>query len=182
MSATQEKQKTAFGSLKSDFEYSNALQTPHIEKVIVSSGTGSTKDKKKIEVIEDRLTKIAGQKPAPRGAKKSIAAFKLREGDAIGYQVTLRGKRMYDFIDKFIHIALPRTRDFRGIPLSSIDEMGNVTVGVTEHTIFPETPDEELKDIFGLSVTIVTSAKTRKEAESFLRHIGFPLKRERVYS
>ena len=170
-------QKNIFETLKEKFGYTNIFQTPKIEKIIVSTGIGSIKDKKKIEVILNRLTQITGQKPSPRAAKKSIASFKLREGDTIGYQVTLRGSRMRDFFDKFVHIALPRTRDFRGIPRTAIDEMGNVTIGIKEHTIFPETSDEELKDIFGLAVTIVTTAKSKEEAESFLRALGLPLQK-----
>jgi large subunit ribosomal protein L5 len=99
----------------------------------------------------------------------------VRQGDVVGLQVTLHGKRMYDFLDKLIHIALPRTRDFRGLSPRAIDAMGNMTVGIKEHTIFPETSDEDLKDIFGLAVTIVTSAKSKAEAEAFFRHIGMPL-------
>lgn len=178
MSLTKEKQNNIFSSIKDKLNYTNVSQSPKIEKVIVSTGVGSTKDKKKIETIIDRLTKITGQKPSARQAKKSIATFKLREGDIVGYQVTLRGPRMYDFLDKLIHIALPRTRDFRGIRLTSIDEMGNISIGIKENTIFPETSDEELKDVFGLSVTITTSANTKKEAEELLRGIGFPLKKE----
>ena len=99
----------------------------------------------------------------------------MREGDTVGLQVTLRGPRMYDFLDKLIHIALPRTRDFRGLPILAIDDMGNLTIGIREHTIFPETSDEDLKDVFGLAVTIVTTAKDKKEAEAFFRHLGLPL-------
>jgi len=151
------------------------MQNPRIMKVIVSSGVGKKRDKKQLEVIEDRLAKITGQKPAMRGAKQSIAAFKVREGDTVGMQVTLRGARMYDFLDKLIHIALPRTRDFRGISPKAIDDMGNITIGIKEHTIFPETSDEDLKDVFGLAITVVTTAKTRAEAEAFFRHLGLPL-------
>ncbi len=129
----------------------------------------------KIEIIEDRLAKITGQKAAPRAAKISIASFKVREGDTVGLQVTLRGARMYDFLDKLIHIALPRTRDFRGLKATAIDDMGNMTVGIKENTIFPETSDEDLKDVFGLAITIVTTAKSKPEAEAFFRHIGMPL-------
>lgn len=175
MTLTQEKQNTIFDTLKEKFGYRNIFQTPKVTKVVVSTGTGKIADKNKIQVIQDRLTKITGQKPAPRGAKQSIASFKLREGDVIGYQVTLRGKRMYDFLDKLVHIALPRTRDFRGLPVKSIDAMGNFTIGIPEHTIFPETSDEELKDVFGLAITIVTSAKTKEETEGLLRNLGFPL-------
>lgn len=178
MELVKEKQNKAFNALKNTFTYKNVMQTPKIEKVVVSTGIGKIQDKNKIELIQDRLAKITGQKAAPRGAKKSIASFKTRQGDVIGFQVTLRGPRMRDFLDRFLTIALPRTRDFRGIKLSTIDEMGNITIGVKEHTIFPETPDEELKDIFGLSVTIVTTAKTKKEAKALLEHLGFPLRKE----
>jgi len=173
-----EKQSSVFATLKEKFGYKNSLAAPRVAKVIVSTGTGKVADKNKIGVIQDRLAKITGQKAAPCGAKKSVAAFKLREGDIIGYQVTLRGKRMQDFLDRLVHIALPRTRDFRGIKTSAIDEMGNTTIGVREHTIFPETSDEEQKDIFGLSITLVTTAKNREEAEALLRHIGLPLQKE----
>lgn len=176
MAILKEKQNKALDALKGDFGYTNKMQSPRILKVIVSTGIGSTKDKNKIKLIEDRLGKITGQKPAPRQAKKSVAAFKLREGDVVGYQVTLRGKRMDTFLDKFIHVALPRTRDFRGINRSVVDQMGNATIGIKEHIIFPETSDEEIRDVFGLSVTIVTSANDRKETLAFLEHLGFPLK------
>mgnify|MGYP000736345642 CR=1 FL=1 len=164
-----------FDSLKERFGYTNRMQTPRVEKVVVATGTGKIADKAKIELIQDRLARITGQKAAPRGAKKSIASFKVREGDVIGYQVTLRGSRMRDFLEKLVHIALPRTRDFRGISPKAIDEMGNITIGVREHTIFPETSDEDLKDVFGLSITIVTTAGTKAEAEALLRHLGLPL-------
>ena len=170
-------QKNMFNTLKEKFGYTNVSQTPKVEKIIVSTGIGSIKDKKKIELIFDRLTQITGQRPSPRAAKKSIASFKLREGDIVGYQVTLRGRQMRDFLDKLIHIALPRTRDFRGIPITAIDEMGNITIGIKEHTIFPETSDEELKDIFGMAITIVTTATGKNEAESFLRALGIPLQK-----
>ena len=177
MEKTTEKFASAFDSLKEALGLTNKMQTPRIEKVIVSTGTGKIDDKQKIALIEDRLAKITGQKASPRPAKQSIASFKLREGDIIGYQVTLRGTRMRHFLDKLIHLALPQTRDFRGVKPTAIDEMGNITLGIREHTIFPETADEELKDVFGLSVTIVTTAKSREEAEALLRHIGLPLQK-----
>jgi large subunit ribosomal protein L5 len=157
--------------------YKNPMQKPRIEKVVVSVGVGSFKDKNKMKVVEDRLAKITGQKAAPRAAKVSIATFKSREGDIVGYQVTLRGQRMHDFLEKLIHIALPRTKDFRGVSRSGADEMGNYTLGVKEHTIFPETSDEELKDVFGMAITIVTSAKSREEVLKLLTHLGFPFKK-----
>jgi large subunit ribosomal protein L5 len=175
MSITKQKQQSSYLALAEQFGYTSPMQGVRIEKVIVSSGVGKKRDKKQIELIEDRLAKITGQKSAPRPAKISIAAFKVREGDTVGLQTTLRGARMYDFLDKLIHIALPRTRDFRGLSTKSIDDMGNLTIGIREHTIFPETSDEDLKDIFGLAVTIVTTAKSKAEAEAFFRYIGMPL-------
>lgn len=180
MKKFQEQTKDTFKHLKAEMGYKNAMQAPKILKVVVSSGVGSFKDKKKIALATDRLAKITGQKPLTRGAKQSVAAFKVRQGDPVGLQVTLRGKRMYDFLDKLINIALPRTKDFRGIPSSAVDEMGNYTLGIREHSIFPETSDEELKDIFGLAVTIVTSAKDKKELRAFLNFLNFPFKKETV--
>lgn len=177
MTITLEKQKKTFSALKGARGYANVMQAPKLVKVVVSVGTGSLKDKKKAELIVDRIRKITGQKPASRGAKKSIATFKVREGDIVGYQVTLRGKRMYDFLDRLIHVALPRMRDFRGLSVKSIDAIGNYTLGIPEHTIFPETADEETKDIFGLSVTVVTTAEGADEALSFLSHLGFPFRK-----
>jgi len=173
----QEQQKTVFAELKGPMGWVNTMQAPKIEKVVISVGTGSTKDKKKVELMADRLMKITGQKPAPRGAKKAIATFKTRVGDQVGYQITLRGKRAQDFINRLIHIALPRTKDFKGIPTSAIDEMGNYTLGIKEHIVFPETPDEEIKDVFGMAVTIVTTAKNTEEAKAYLTHLGFPFKK-----
>ena len=157
--------------------YKNAMQTPKIMKVVVSVGVGSFKDKAKFKIVEDRLARITGQKATPRGAKVSVASFKSREGDVVGYQVTLRGQRMHDFLEKLIHIALPRTKDFRGINPNAADEMGNYTLGIKEHTIFPEAADEELKDVFGLAITIVTTAKSKEEVLKLLTHLGFPFKK-----
>lgn len=176
MQMTKEKVTTSYEALKGAFGYTNVMQAPKLSKIVISVGTGKVKDKQQIKLIEDRLAKITGQKAAPRGAKKSIASFKLREGDVVGYQVTLHGANMYAFIDKLINIVLPRTRDFRGLEAKAIDEMGNITLGIKEHTIFPEASDEELRNVFGLAMTIVTTAKNKAEAEAFLRHIGFPLK------
>lgn len=179
MEPIKQKETKLFDVLKERFNYTSRMATPRVRKVVVSVGIGSVKDKNKVEVIQDRLAKITGQKPAPRPAKKSIASFKSREGQIIGYQVTLRGQRMYDFLDRLLHIALPRTRDFQGIKPTAIDEMGNLTIGVKEHTIFPETADEEQKDIFSLAVTIVTSAESREEARAFFEAIGVPFKKEK---
>lgn len=173
----KDKQKDIFKNLKDIFNYSNIIQAPKIEKVIISMGVGSTKDKNKIKVIQDRLAKITSQKEVARVAKKSIATFKTRQGDTLGYQVTLRGNRMYDFLDRLVHIALPRTRDFRGLDVKGIDEMGNLTIGIKEHTIFPETADEDLKDVFGFAITIVTTTKNKEEAKEYLKNLGFPFKK-----
>ncbi len=175
MNNVQEAGVKAFDALKGVFGYTNKMQTPRVQKIVLSVGTGKLKDKNKVELIQDRLARITGQKTAARGAKKSIAAFKVREGDIVGYQVTLRGGRMQDFLEKLIHVALPRTRDFRGIKPTAIDDMGNITIGIKEHTIFPETSDEDLKDVFGIAVTVVSTAKNKEEAEAFYRHLGFPL-------
>lgn len=177
MENTLTKLNSVFDALKDTFSYGNVNQAPKIEKVVISVGTGKEQDKQKIALIQDRLARITGQKPSARPAKKSIASFKLREGDIIGYQVTLRGARMRDFLDRLINLALPQTRDFRGLKTTAVDEMGNYTLGIKEHTIFPETADEELKDVFGLAITIVTTAKTKEEAEALLRHINLPLKK-----
>lgn len=177
MESVQTRIANAFEAMKGEFGYENKMQAPGVEKVVISVGTGRVDDKAKIALIQDRLAQITGQKAAPRAAKQSIASFKLREGDIIGYQVTLRGERMTHFLNKLIHIALPQTRDFRGLKYTSIDDMGNYTLGIKEHTIFPETHDEELKDVFGMSVTIVTTAKSKAEAEALLRHIGLPLQK-----
>lgn len=174
----QDQQKKTFDSLKGEFGWTNRMQTPHIQKVVVSVGVGKmAKDKPKVELVADRLAKITGQKPAVRGAKKSIATYKTRVGDKVGYQITLRGKRAEDFLNRLIHVALPRTKDFKGISSGGIDEMGNYTLGIREHTVFPETVDEELKDVFGMAVTVVTSAKDKKAAKAYLEHLGFPFKK-----
>lgn len=178
MESVQARLASAYTALKDTFGYKNPHQAPTIEKVVVSVGTGRIDDKAKIALIQDRLAKITGQKASPRPAKQSIASFKLREGEIIGYQVTLRGARKIHFLDKLIHLALPQTRDFRGLKVTSIDEMGNYTLGIKENTIFPETADEELKDVFGMSITFVTTAKSKAECEALLRHIGLPLKKE----
>src|SRR3989344_1673018 len=144
------------------------LMAPHVGK--------ENKDKKRVELNVDRLARITGQAPAVRGAKKAVANFKSRIGDLVGYQVTLRGARMQAFFDKLIHVVLPRVKDFRGIRTTSIDEMGNISIGIKERIVFPETSDEDSKDIFGLAITITTTAKNKKEAEAYLRHIGVPFR------
>ncbi len=174
----QELQKTTFDTLKGDFKWTNRMQAPKVEKVVISVGVGKmTKDKGKVDLVANRLAKITGQKPISRGAKKSIATYKTRIGDKVGYQITLRGKRAEDFLNRLVHIALPRTKDFKGINLSGIDDMGNYSLGIKEHIVFPETADEEIKDVFGMAATVVTTAKNKAEAKAYLTHLGFPFKK-----
>ncbi|MDE1875190.1 MAG: 50S ribosomal protein L5 [Patescibacteria group bacterium] len=177
MKTLKEKQKDAFVAMKKEFHLENAMQAPRIMKAVISAGVGSFKDKKKIELVEDRIVRITGQKPVLKGAKKSIASFKSRTGDPMGFQVTLRGDRMWSFLEKLVHIALPRTKDFRGLPATSMDGMGGYSIGLREHTIFPETTDEELKDVFGLGVTVVTNMRDKAATKRFLELIGFPIKK-----
>ena len=174
----KEKLKATYQKLKEKYGYKNVMQAPKIEKVLISVGTGkmSRADKKRQEFVIGRLATITGQKPSCRPAKKSIASFKLREGEVIGQMVTLRGARMNGFLDKFINIAIPRTKDFRGFSAKSMDTMGNFTVGIKEHTIFPETADEDLRDVFGMAVTIVLSPNNKKESLDLLELLGFPFR------
>lgn len=174
----KEKVKKAYKDLKEKMNLKNIMQAPKIEKVVVNSGVGSFSDKKKIDIVIDRLAKITGQKPIKRGSKKSIASFKSREGDIVGVQVTLRGEKMWSFLDRLFNIALPRTKDFRGISPDAIDEMGNYTLSIKEHIVFSETADEDLKDVFGFSVTIVTSLKNKSDSLEFFKALGFPFKKK----
>jgi large subunit ribosomal protein L5 len=172
--------KDSYKALKDEFKLTNPMQAPRLSKVIISNGFGSVKDKKKIELIADRLMRITGQKPVVKTTKKAIATFKTRLGDPVGYMITLRGKRMTEFLDRLIHVALPRTKDFRGLNRASVDAMGNYTLGVKEHTIFAETSDEDLKDVFGFAITIVTTSNNKKLTLAFLQYLGLPLKREEM--
>tara|TARA_Y100000310_G_scaffold165571_1_gene165298 strand:- start:256 stop:789 length:534 start_codon:yes stop_codon:yes gene_type:complete len=173
----KEKAQKSINVLKEKFGITNVMAAPKLVKVVISSGTGSITDKRKKELVLDRISKITGQKAAIRPARKSIAGFKIREGNAIGAMVTLRGARMNAFLDRLINIAIPRMRDFKGINPGAIDEMGNLTIGIREHTIFPETGDEDIRDVFGLAVTIVTTASNKEEAHEFLQQIGIQFKK-----
>lgn len=175
-SVTQ-KEKEVFTALKDKFGYTSPMQAPRILKVVIGSGVGSVSDKNKLKFIEKSISLIAGQKPSSQLAKKSIATFKVREGQLSGYRVTLRGEKARDFVDKLINIALPRTRDFLGLSKNSVDEMGNFTLGIKENTIFPETADQDIKDAFGLGITIVTNSKSAEETLAYLEFIGVPFKK-----
>ena len=175
----KEIEKEAFEKLSKEFGYTNKMATPRLVKINVSVSTGSAmkRDKKHNDLVLDRLMKITGQKATVRKAKMSVASFKTREGDPIGVAVTLRGARMFGFLDKVLNVSLPRTKDFRGLNRTSVDAIGNMTFGIKEHTIFPEIKDEELKDVFGMAITIGTTAKTKEEATRFFELIGIPFKK-----
>ena len=175
--------KEVIPDMMEKFGCKNKMAVPKIEKVVVNTGFGrlvagkTTDEQKKIQdaIFED-LTLICGQRPILTRAKKSISSFKIREGMTIGVKTTLRGKRMNDFLERLIHIVLPRSRDFRGIESKSFDKKRNLTIGIREHIAFPEISPEKAKDIFGLEITVVTTAKTREEGLEMLRLLGFPLK------
>ncbi len=165
-------------AMQKDFNIKNIMAVPKVVKVVINVGVGKmVKDDKFIAKAKKDIALLSGQKPVARQAKKSISGFKLREGVDIGLMVTLRGKRMYDFIDRLIHVALPRSKDFRGIDSKNFDGNGNLNLGIKEHSIFPEVTYESLKDIFGLEVTVVTSARNREKGIALLRLFGFPIKK-----
>jgi large subunit ribosomal protein L5 len=176
----KEKEAGSFEHLKGTFHYKNKMAAPKLKKIVLNVGTGTLmkKDKNKNDGVADRLAKITGQKASLRGSKKSIASFKVRQGDPIGIMVTLRGARVYAFLEKLVNVALPRTKDFRGISRKAVDNIGNLTLGIKEHTIFPETADEDIKDVFGLSITLVSSARNQKEGLAFFELLGIPFKKE----
>ena len=179
METVKQKEKKAYSTLKAKYGYKNVMASPRLVKVVVASGTGSglKRNKDYNKLVLERITKITGQKPATKSAKKSIASFKIRIGDPVGVMVTLRGARMYGFLDKLINVAIPRTKDFRGIDRKIVDNIGNLTMSIKEHTIFPETGDEDLKDVFGMGITLVTTAKNKAEATEFFELIGIPFKK-----
>ena len=177
--SSKEKVSLSFAAMKDKFEWNNSMQGVRLQKIVLSTGIGRIrKDRRKLEVIQNRLMKMTGQKPTLALAKKPIAAYKLREGEPLGYYVTLRGNNMYAFLDKLVNISFPRTRDFRGVNRNSIDEMGNLSIGIKEHTVMPETSDEETIDIFSLCVTLVSSAKNKDEALEFFSFIGVPFSKK----
>ena len=163
--------------LTEEFSYKNPMQVPVIEKVVINMGIGEgVNDRKKVEAAANDLSLIAGQKPVVTKARKSIATFKLRDGQAIGCKVTLRKARMYEFLDRLVNIALPRVRDFRGLSPKSFDGGGNYTIGIKEHIIFPEIDYDKAADVWGMDVTVCTSAKTDAEARALLTAFNFPFR------
>lgn len=164
--------------LTAKFGYKNPMEVPKLVKIVVSSGLGDIKDNaKSIQIAQGELKQITGQQPVLTKAKKSVANFKVREGMTIGLKVTLRGRMMYDFYDKFVSIALPRVRDFRGVPTDSFDGKGNYCMGVKEQLIFPEIQYDQVEKIRGMDICIVTTAKTDEEARELLRALGMPFKK-----
>ena len=163
--------------LTEEFQYTNIMAVPKLEKIVLNVGVGeSIQDKKVLDTIVSNMALITGQKPVTTKAKKSISNFKLREGMPIGCKVTLRGRIMYEFLDRLITLALPRTRDFQGVPDKSFDGRGNYTMGIKEHTIFPEIDTDKVTKMHGMDVTFVTSAATDEEAYALLKHFGMPFK------
>lgn len=171
-------EKEVVPALVKKFGYKNPMEVPKLVKIVVSSGLGDIKDNaKSIQTAQNEIKQITGQQPVLTKAKKSVANFKVREGMTIGLKVTLRGKMMYDFYDKFVSIALPRVRDFRGVPTESFDGKGNYCMGVKEQLIFPEIQYDQVEKIRGMDICIVTSAKTDEEARELLRALGMPFKK-----
>ena len=165
-------------ALKEEFGYSNIMQVPKLDKIVVSKGVGAAiADKKLIDYAVEELATITGQKPVVTLSKKDIATFKLRKGMPIGVKVTLRGTKMYEFLDRLITASLPRVRDFDGIKATGFDGRGNYTLGVTEQIIFPEINIDKVNKISGMDITFVTSAPTDKEAKSLLTELGLPFKK-----
>jgi len=174
----QYKKDVAPALLKS-FDFKNVMQIPHIEKVVVNIGLGEAMaDPKALDAAVSDLTRITGQKPVTTRARKSIAAFKLREGVIIGTKVTLRGERMWAFLDRLINVALPRVRDFRGVSPNAFDGRGNYTLGLRDQLIFPEIDYDKIDKLRGMEVTIVTSADTDDQARVLLQLLGMPFKKE----
>lgn len=171
-------QKEVKKALKEKFGYKNDLQVPRLNKIVLNMGVGEASHNSKIaESIESQLTKIAGQKSVVTKAKKSIASYKLREGMPVGAMVTLRGERMYDFLQKLICVVLPRIRDFRGISPKSFDGRGNYTLGLKEQSLFPEIKYEDVDLVKGMNVSIITTANTDDEARALLAELGMPFKK-----
>jgi len=159
------------------FNYKNVMEVPKLEKIVINMGVGEAiQNPKALEAAVNDLTQITGQRPIVTKARKSIAAFKLRSGMKIGCKVTLRGNRMYDFLDKLVNVVLPRVRDFRGVSPRSFDGRGNYTLGLREQVIFPEIDYDKVDKVRGMDITIVTTAKNDEEARELLRYVGMPFR------
>jgi len=174
----KEYKETVVSNLRKEFEYSNVMQVPRLEKIVISKGVGeAVNDKKLIDHAVEEITNISGQKAIATLSKKDVASFKLRKGMPIGVKVTLRGERMYEFLDRLVTAALPRVRDFTGVKAGGFDGRGNYTLGVTEQIIFPEINIDKINKISGMDITFVTNANSDKEAMSLLSELGLPFKK-----
>ena len=174
----QEYKDKIISALTEEFGYKNVMQVPKLQKIVISKGVGAAvADKKLIDHAVDEITKISGQKAVATISKKDVASFKLRKGMPIGAKVTLRGERMYEFLDRLVTSALPRVRDFNGIKANGFDGRGNYNLGITEQIIFPEIDIDKVNKISGMDISFVTSAETDKEAKSLLTELGLPFKK-----
>jgi len=179
MKLKEKYQKEIAPKLKEEFNHSNSLSVPRLDKVTLNVGVGRfSKDKAHLEMVVQTLRNITGQNPIQTKARKSIASFKVREGSIVGVTVTLRGQKMYDFIEKLVNISLPRVRDFRGLSPKIIDKQGNGTIGIKESIAFPEIKADELEKIHGLEICISTTASNKEEGLALLKLLGFPFKKE----
>jgi len=172
-------EKEIVPEIQKELDIKNRMAVPKITKVVINVGIGTyvKSHSKDYSNIVDNITAISGQKPVITKAKKAISNFKLRENEAVGIKVTLRGKRMYDFINKLVNIVFPRVRDFRGISPKAFDKKGNYAIGLNEHTVFPEVTPDDVSKIHGLQINIITSAKDNKQALTLLKALGFPFKK-----
>lgn len=171
-------EQTVVPQLLKEFSYKSVMQVPKLEKIVINVGVGdSVQNSKVIEDVVAEITQISGQKPVVTKAKKSVSNFKLREGMPIGVKVTLRGERMFYFLDKLISISLPRVRDFRGVSKDSFDGRGNYTLGIKEQLIFPEIKFDDIKKVRGMDISIVTTAETDQEGKALLAYLGMPFKK-----
>ena len=178
MKLQEQYKKKIIPELKKSFNYKNDLEAPKLVKVVINVGFGRhTKEKGYINAVVDAITRISGQRPILTKAKKAISAFKVRQGMTIGASTTLRGKRMYDFVEKLVNASFPRVRDFRGISTKAIDRAGNLTVGFKEHLAFPEIKADEVENVFGLEVSLHSTAKTQEEGLELFKLLGFPFKK-----
>lgn len=169
--------KEVIPAMKKSFGFTNNFQVPRVKKTVINAGVGKfLKEGDKVEEVINSLSEITGQRPVRTKARKAISGFKIREGLEVGAKITLRGRIMWNFIDRLVNTALPRIRDFQGLEEKSIDEHGNLNIGVKEHIVFPEISPEKVKNIFGFQITIVTDAKNKKEGKELFKLMGFPLK------
>lgn len=174
---SEQYRSTIASAMKAEFNYANVMQIPRLEKIVVNTSIKeATQNVRLLENAAEELSIITGQKPQIRRAKKSIANFKLREGMPIGARVTLRGDRMWEFLDRLVNVALPRTRDFRGVSPKAFDGRGNYSLGLSEQIIFPEINYDKVQKVTGMNIAFVTTARTDREAKALLRHLGMPFR------